>query len=313
MKMEKKTIAALAILLMAFVVVGPVLAEAPYDVPTQAYVSGSGTPPFFKWKWELPDEDPAPCTQIWPTPFGVKVVTTYMVATDPNGANDIMKVFIKVFHPDGTEKYQIEAEELPKDGEIISAIDQGVLNGCIDPAVAADMKYELGKCEARAWKACFEMHYHQPHGNYKVTAYAVDTAGNWGEFSNTFYYFSLKYLAIDFAGGLDFGEIVPCVEKIISGDTNMGTPQKPTVQSGGNDPLLIKVHFTKMVGTTLGKEIEDFDAKFLGEKLVFKACVWVEFTNPLEACHTEQIDFSVHAPMGTPADTYIGTLHIAIN
>ncbi|MEM3703867.1 MAG: hypothetical protein QXX79_05580 [Candidatus Bathyarchaeia archaeon] len=316
--MSRKVMATLIVFLLAFMAVGPTLADGSVDgssyyVPTSAYVSSEHSSPIIKWKWELPDEDPyVPCTQIWPEPFGTKTVTTYIVATDDNGAEDIRRVFIKVFHPDGSEKYQIEAVELPKTGEIIEAIWAGYYNGCIPPEVRDDMLYELEKCTARAWKAEFIMDYHQPPGEYSVVAFAVDTAGAVGSFENTFTYYSLKYLAIDFARGVDFGELVPGVWKRVAGDTDMTTPNKPTVRSGGNDPLWIGVSFTAMVGEVLGKEITEFDAVFRGEEIVFNAGDYVVFENPLLPCHTEQIDFSVHPPLGTPTDMYTGLLYIGI-
>jgi len=106
--------------------------------------------------------------------------------------------------------------------------------------------------------------------------------------------------------------IVPGKEQILSGDYDMETPDKPTVQSGGNDPLWISVCFTPMTGETYGKVIEDFDAVFREEKLEFRAGDLVTFSNPLEPCHTEKMDFSVHAPLGTPADVYTGLLYISI-
>lgn len=313
MKMEKKTVA-LAILLMAIVAVGPVLADSlPVDVPTTAQVTGSHSPPVFKWKWELPDEDPfVTCTQVWPVPFGIKVVTCYMVVWDPNGPSDIQRVFIKVFYPNGTEKYQIEAVEILPETDIFDEIDQGVANGCIPLVNATDMKEELTAHEARAFMASFEMHHKQPPGCYDIIGYAVDTAGNTGTIENEFTYYSLKFLAIDFAGGINFGEIVPCVEQIVSGDQDMGTPQKPTVQNGGNDPFYISVHFTDMIGTNLNKKISDFDAVFLAQKIGCTACTTYTFANMLLVCHTEKMDFSVHAPLGTPVDTYTGTVTISI-
>ncbi len=313
--MERKFAAVLSILFLTSMLVLPVMAQEPFEIPTEAVVTGQGTPPFFKWKWELPDDDPGiPCTQIWPEPFGVRIVTCYLVATDPNGAADIQRVFIKVFHPDGTEKYQVETMEIPREGpEIMEAIDIGVDHGCIPLDVAVDMKTELSKNEARAFKAEFELHYHQPPGEYRVVGYAVDTGGNVGSWENFFTYYSLKYINIDFGAGINFGEIVPSVWQVVSGDEDMTTPEKPTVQSGGNDPILISLHFTTMVGATLGKEIEEFDSTFLGERLEFMACEWVTFSNPLLPCNTEQIDFSVHAPIGTPSDVYFGTLHLMID
>jgi len=322
--MEKKMVVTLMVFLMMFIVVSPVMAselvsaDEPDEVPVVAVVSagggGVGSAPFFKWKWELPDEDYyTPCTQIWPKPFGEKVVTCYMVATDPNGADDIERVFIKVFHPDGTEKVQVEATELDKTGEeIMTAIDIGVDHGCIPPELAEDMIFELSESEARAWKADFIMHYHQPPGDYLVRAHAVDSYSNVGEYENTFYYHSLMVMKIDFSTGIDFGEIVPGKWQIVSGDYDMGTPKKPTVQSGGNDPLWISLHFTSLVGEEYGKTITTFDAVFKGERIEFMASDWVMFSNPLDPCQTEKIDFSIHALDGTPADTYRGYLHISI-
>lgn len=68
-----------------------------------------------------------------------------------------------------------------------------------------------------------------------------------------------------------------------------------------------------MVGTNpLNKITRTFDARFKGEKVYLDASQWYTFSNPLDVCETQYMDFSLHPPYGTPVDTYTGTLTIAI-
>jgi len=94
----------------------------------------------------------------------------------------------------------------------------------------------------------------------------------------------------------------------------MNTPDHPTVKNEGNTEIKLGLHATPLVGTIppMPKTIEDFDAKFLEEKLYFVASQEVWFTNALPLCTTEKITFSVHAPLDTPADSYSGDMTIYV-
>jgi hypothetical protein len=150
-------------------------------------------------------------------------------------------------------------------------------------------------------------------GNYTVIAYATDVYGNIGSYSNTFTYLSLEYLSIDFGAGVSFGTIIPGYEQIVSGDADMTTPGKPTVQSGGNDNITIGVNFSPMVGAAHGKTITTFDSVFLLQRINCTAGTTYYFANPLQPCTTAKIDFSVDPPFGLAVDTYAGNVTISVN
>jgi hypothetical protein len=219
-------------------------------------------------------------------------------------------------------KFQVEAVKLDPtaDAAIIEkAKADAVAAGLITQAEADDIDEEIYNTEtAFMFKATFYMSYHQPAGWYKVATWATDQVGGQSDhLISMFQWWPTKVLDLDFTL-IDFGEIMPCKEKMVPGDYVMETPGPappvmPTVKNEGNVDITIGLHFTAMVGDEKGKTIEDFDAKFKDEKLLFKACDTKLFTNPLYLCETEKISFSIHAPEGTPADTYWGMLHILID
>lgn len=318
-------------------------------VPTEAVITGTGSPPIVKAQWELPDDDPTIAgTQVDIVPSGDKEVTVYIVVTDPNGRADIAQVFADVYHPDGSFKFQVSAVKLdPANPDEVTAmedakaaavaaetgtwttnvpemlLDPTLLPTTIEPItqeVADWIDEEIFNTEtAYMYKATFPMSYHQPAGVYTVQTWATDKAGTQSfHIVSWFLWVPTKVLELDFTA-LNFGEIVPCVEKIIAGDYEMvypagpAPPVMPTVKNEGNLPLTIGVHSTAMLGVTKGKTIENFDAKFKDEKIAYTASTDTWFTNPLGLCETEKICFSVHAPEGTPEDTYLGELTMLVD
>jgi hypothetical protein len=315
-------------------------------IPTEAVITGSGSPPIIKAQWELADDDPTiPGTQVDIVPSGDKAMCAYIVVTDPNGRDDIAQVHADIYHPDGSFKFQVLATKLDLTADLVEieqakadavAAETGtwttnVTEMLLDPllppvtdepitqAVADMLDEELYNTEtAYIYRADWLMNYHQPAGIYTVEAWATDGSGeqsfriiSWYEWVAT------PVLELDFTS-INYGEIVPCVEKTVPGDYVMeaagpAPPVMPTVKNEGNVPLTIGVHSTAMVGVNQGKEIVDFDAKFKDEKITYTACTDVWFTNPLDLCETMKINFSIHAPVGTPSDTYVGELHMLAN
>jgi hypothetical protein len=304
---------------VASLTVAMVGAQDSAELPTSAQVNlGNDPPPAVPWKWELPDDDLAtPCTQIYPALESSRMIDVFAIVTDADGITDISLVYVQVLHPDGSVKYhQIDMVHIT-DTEIIEASKVAALaSGKLTIEEVLEIDYMISEEIARMYWAQFELHYCQPAGIYTITVYAVDQSGNIGMLTNTdLYYVPVAAFRLDFTC-VSFGDIKPCVEKIVPGDWDMATPDKPTIKNIGNIPIRIKVHFTEMIGTEFGKLIEDFDASFhplvgTKEKLLLKACEWGIFNQCLELCHTEKLDFSVHAPLGTPTDSYTGLVHIA--
>jgi len=346
----RKAIGILASLALLLGLLGaPVLASEEETVDTQAVVGGSGSPPFICAKWETPDHDPAPGTQILPIPEGMRTVKFYVVVGDPNGVDDIASVDVTVRYPDGTEKFQLRAVRgswdlipwgglIDMDGDCVGetpipdAMADLVAQGRIAFGTGQDLNSVLYDLEnGKQLLICLvgEMHYHQPSCDYTVEARGTDAGSATGDpLINTFFYISIVALKIDFTT-IDWQTVNIDQWNYVLGDSNMTTPARPTVQNVGNDPAKIQLHASALVGQTHGKTIEEFDAEMdykdpdtgaiIQEgRIEFLACtptVIVDATGApvlLPPCTPTQIDFSVHPPYGIVADTYVGTMTITI-
>jgi hypothetical protein len=344
--MKKIAIIALA-LMVALVFALPVSAA---DVTTEAVVGGSGSAPYVCAKFETPDMNPANGTQIDPKLNGKRIVKFYVVAGDPNGVDDISAVYIKVYHPDGTFKFQLDAIKDPAlnwkvidyntgkvdmsgnctgDTLVPAALDtlqaqKRIVYG-YDPVreetmTLSTVKYDLGATPAKQIMVELKglMDSHQVPGEYKVEAIVVDQGGKTGTLVNYFTYQSLVGLQIDFGAGISWGAVNVGKWNILYGDEDLSSKTKPTVKNTGNAPGKIQLHHTEMIGVNFLKKIIDFDAMLLGGHVEFQACNDTVITDgagaPIELppCTPTQIDFSIHPPAGTPEDTYAGTMTITI-
>jgi len=312
-KVKRYLLLALALALVLTAVALPALAQE--EVTTSAVITGEGSPPRVKAKWELsPNDDPAvPGIQIIPNPApNETAICVYAVVEDPNGIEDITAVYADVYHPDGSLKVQVHMV-MVSDAEAMAAIEAAMVTGQIDAVQAAELLWELEKRLATMWKGCFSYEVHQPAGVYTVAVWAVDQQGAQSEhLVNTFDVLSIVVLAIDF-DSVDYGPILPSKVKWVGGDDVFQPGDgRPTVWNLGNDPAMLRLHSTQMVGVDKGKIIGDFDVQLFDQHELYVASQWVDLAGPLEPCTPTQIDFSIHAPDGTPADTYTGLMHLAI-
>ena len=76
--MKKIAAIAFTLVLVLGLIGGPALAVEQETVDTQAIVGGNGSPPFICAKFETPDHDPAPGTQILPVPEGQRLAAEYL-------------------------------------------------------------------------------------------------------------------------------------------------------------------------------------------------------------------------------------------
>jgi len=312
-------------------------------IDTEAVVGGSGSAPYVCAKFETPDHSPVDGTQIEPVPGGTRLVKIYVVVGDPNGVDDISAAYVNVYHPDGSFKFQLDAIRpawtvvpysgmIDMDGDCVGetpvpvALDdldaQGRITYGLDPVRGVVMtldtlKYDLENGKQLLVELVGEMDYHQPSGDYRVEAIAVDQGGKSGILENFFFYISIVALRCDFAK-ISWGNVNVCQWNVLYGDEDLNTPTKPTIQNIGNDPAQIELHFTDMLGNNFGKKISDFDASMLGGHIELVACTPKVIMDAagapimLPACTPTQIDFSVHPPTGTPEDTYTGEMTITI-
>ena len=318
----KIVLAAIAAMMMVAVMAMPVVAE---DASTTAEVTGAGSPPVIEEKFELNDDgDPLHVTagtQVIPVPDANKEVCAYVVAWDPNGAADINRIWITVDNPDGAEvangdTLNAEITELSYADACIatqSAVDQGLIDG----ARRDEINAHIYASEWRMWQFCFELSNCDISGAYTVTANANDNAGGTGTFMNIFDYLSIKELALDFSA-IDYGQIVPGVKQIVSGDPNFGTAP-PTVRNRANDPFKLQISATDMVGADPNNKIlaTNLDAHVYGkdasggsaidEELNLDYTPGILFNPIIDTCATETIDFSLLQDL-ICSDTYTGTI-----
>ena len=290
----------------------------PGVVNTVASINGGDCPPVIEYVWVLPDEDSITAgTQIWPYPSTNRTdIYGCLVVSDPNGRDDISDVWVDVYHPDGSFKYQAHAVKLDivTDADAIHACkDAALATGLITAQDHADINYEI--FDQPLWymyKVDMYCHYHQPAGDYEVEATATDGQSEVSTPLSTYFnWVPSVMLEIDFLTyGINFGAIVPGVHQWLQGDTDMNTPAEPTLKNEGNVPIVIGLEASQMLGVVHGKTIVDFDAQFRGQQLFFGANEPVYFSDVLELCHTRKIDFSVEAIVGRPADDYSGTMTI---
>ncbi len=335
----------LAIALAIVLTLVPTLTVTAADIDTSAVVGGSGSAPYVCAKFETPDHSVDLGTQIEPVAGGKRMVKFYVVIGDPNGIGDLSATYVKVYHPDpdGSLKFQLHAIRpdwtvIPYDGLIDMdgdcrgettvpvALDeleaQGRITYGLDPVRGVVMTLDMLKHDLENEKQLLvelmgEMDYHQPSGDYRVEAIAVDQGGKTGTLENLFFYISIVALRCDFAK-INWGNVNVNQWNVLYGDEDLTTPTKPTIQNIGNDPAKIELHFTEMIGGIIGKKIIDFDASMLGGHIELIACtpkVIADITGAptmLPPCTPTQIDFSVHPPVGTPEDTYTGQMTITI-
>jgi hypothetical protein len=294
------------------------------DLNSSGQVTGGGTPPKVEYVWVLPDEDPTTAgTQIWPKPSAEREdLYACVVASDPNGRDDLAAVFIDIYHPTaepecGSQEYQLHGVmlDIVSQKEEIEACKTAALNaGLITPAEFTDINYNI--FEQREWymyKVDLKSNYCQPAGDYEARTYAVDREGGVSIPKSAYYtWIQSVILQIDFYNGVNYGELIPGVEQTVQGDGDMSTPAAPTMKNEGNVPIEITLNNSKMIGALYRKEIVDYDAKFRDEHLNYKAGDKITFEDSLELCNTRKIDFSVMALYGTPIDIYTGNITIYV-
>lgn len=293
-----------------------------YTVDTDASISGTANPPQVVFGFVLTDEDPSKAgVQLWPVPGeGVekkyKDFWKYAIVSDPNGIADIADVYEKLKFPDGTYTSEVKMTKMTYT-EAKAALDSALALGTITSADYA--KYELGlrpdKGTYLMYKVKNSLSNCDLPGTYTVWFKPVDSHGGltYGDSAVTFEYYKLAALELDFSA-VDYGEINVGVTKIIGGDEDWSTPEKPTVKNQGNSPFVISVKATDLVEPVNNQKIlASCLSVQLGEQHVWGLGGGVVLDqSPLLPCTPTQIDFDIAAPSGTAAGSYSGTMDIVI-
>ena len=300
----------------------------PETVSSSASVSeGTGTSPVVEYLWILPDEFEDPETQITIVPSGERDdIYACLVVSDVESRDTITDVFVDVYHPDESFKYQMHATWLDPETdyiEIEDCKDLALEAGLITSEDHEDIDYNIfSQPNWYMYKVYLPMYYHQPSGLYDIHGYAVDSTSRLSDPKiRSFEWVPGTYLELDFNEVL-FGSIQPGAWKVLNGDLDMATTNMPTLKNEGNTEVLVGVEFSEFVGQgeLPNKIIDRFDAQLRsmtenyldipGEHLEFDAYQQVQFTHPISLCRQEKIDFSIHAEVGTVPDEYEGSVTI---
>ena len=293
--------------------------DAYHHVTTHAGVqSGTGSPPIIKCKWERPDNDTLTSgTQVLPNVGGKVTVYYYAVVTDPQGVDTVQAVYVDVWHPDKTFKYEIELNHTvtgPQAANMVQdAYDDGILVTNTSYTLS-EIKDELIQYEAYLWWGSADLDYCQPAGNYTVAARAVDNYAEWSDpLWNTFWYIPVAAIQIDFTD-VYYETATISTTKWVGGDYNFGTSDKPTIRNIGNTPVKINIQQDDM---NFGKTGDDWNVKFdarLGSDISNAVEYWPEQTAILNGsiplCTEEKIDFSIHIYKGVAGHDYTGSMTI---
>lgn len=357
---RRKLIAALSVLVMIISLASPLGSVRADDIPTSAVVTPGSTPPVIEWKWELPDMDsntagiqygtvanahqhdddmslgptnpPAAHHMMQVAPNledqpQKRQIEYWVAVTDTGGISDITDAFVKVYHPDGTLKYQLHGtanfqpptvsnpltpvacSALGNETTVGTPIEAAVHTGQMTSAEAFTIVDQCNKHQKLVFHMIGELSKEQPSGEYRVEATGVDQSGSTGSMTNWFDVLSVIGLRLDFSN-VDFGQILPNTPKWVPGDMTFNPPNdtKPTVKNVGNDPMKLSLLFTNMTGANFGKLITEFDAQLDAEQIpVIAAGTPVTFTHTLGSNVLGQLDLSIH-PGSIPADSYTGLL-----
>lgn len=291
-------------------------AATPGPVTTNAVVTGQGVPPTVNFAWEVSPQMPTQPNVDIVCDGGVDTAACFdviAVVGDPFGVGNISGAFFDVRHPDGSLKFQVHMTKLTDPAAIEAWISAGLANGSITTAQAVEIRLQIEKLQSVVYVGewCYDVH--QASGIYAVQVYATDFAGLvGGPLTLNPNILAKVCLAIDFAS-VDFGAIIPDVEKVVRGDdVFLAGDGRPTVWNQGNTPASLKLKNSEMIGAQWGKIIDDFDAKLRTQYIKYDDSQEVTMVGPLCTCTPIQIEFSVLAESPINVDTYTGTMNITI-
>ncbi|HUW66618.1 MAG TPA: hypothetical protein VMW20_01060 [Candidatus Nanoarchaeia archaeon] len=325
--MNKKITAIFAALIMVLAIYVPIVAAQ--DIPTEATVSGAGTPPVIEAIFVLDDSGDlthvVPGTQILPNPgTGSDEVLTsfwkYAVVSDPNGINDIIKVEEYLTKVGGVDTPLMTTTQVTSYAEaqtiLASALAQGVVTQAeYDSAI---FKLDPLKLNAKMYKIENSLNNHDMPGEILVHFKAIDKSGGTTIASEGFDYLSIKAIETDFTG-INYGSILVGTEQYIAGDDIWAAPgpdgtNRNTIKNQGNIELQIAVVADDMSNGLVPEQFIDASAlsiELLGEH-VYDLSTSKTLMGMLQPCTPTQISFDIVAPEGTSAGMYNGNINILI-
>ena len=338
----KKITTILVVFAMVATMFAPVVSAV--DIDVDASVSSSGTPPSIDYQWALsvnendgsiiPGDDGTILdtkTQVMPIAGSgmtesEKHFKKYVVVSDPNGIDDIAVVFEQLRDPSGNPMGpEVEATDITTDvPQWTEAINQAYVNNLITLDDRDDMLDRLREVKAglKIYVVDNSLTNHDEPGDYQVYFKVVDKGSGFEENSDTansiglllVEYMSLKAYETDFTA-INYGPVVVNSRKVIAGDEDWTTANRPTIKNQGNIPVCMLISATDLTGVDSPQQTIPATAlsvHLLGYDLDSLSNILQTLPNPIEPCIPTQIDFDITAPYGTSSNSYTGTVTLVM-
>ena len=325
-------------------------------IDVEASESSSGTPPSIDYQWALsvnggsinPGDDGTNGdmkTQVMPIAGSgmdesEKYFKKYVVVSDLNGIDDIDVVYEQLRDPNGVAMGpEVLATDITADNATwTEAINQAYANNLITEVAKDDMLDRLRSVNAGLKIYIVEncLTNHDAPGDYQVYFKVFDKGGAYEENSDQasiglliVEYMSLKAFEIDFTT-INYGPVLVNSRKVIAGDEDWNTPDRPTIKNQGNVDINLVVGASSMWGQdpdTVSKELpaDYLGVEFMGEHVnsiyaVLPSLPGSGLASPvtlqgvLTPCTATQISFDmwIDPAYGVPANAYAGTIDITI-
>jgi hypothetical protein len=267
---------------------------------------------------------------------GYYVVVTSPLGVDPDPTGlGYISTYVDVWHPDGQFKYQIQLQVVGWCTETNTYYKSSALSawshayGCHSDLImvndgwantlppgtdwSSDVYDELNEELALLYYAPADISYCQPGGHYYVGATAYDKLGHQAEYLyNTFWYIPTSAVEIDFTQ-VDYSPVHVGTHKVVGGDQDMTTTDKPTVRNIGNTPIELAIQQDDMQFSQTGSAWNvHFDARMgaNGEYVYYDPYVTAEIPGVLPLCTQEKLDFSILVDKASTGYTYTGWMKI---
>ena len=281
-------------------------ANTTFTIDTHTHINNeSGNiPPVVQAKWETPDDNNNNIgTQIEPVLDGEKKIDFWAIASDQDGLDDLYGVYADVYDPEMATMFSLELSEVVLSSEVLdmvydvynsslitfqdgyswSIVWQGLLNGTV-----------------KLYSGTGTLQYNDQSGNYTVNITVLDDQASLSEpLINQFYYVPIPGIIIDFSE-VYYGSVDVGTHKMIGGDKDMFTTNKPTVKNIGNVPVQLIISQDDL---GLGKRYVqgqeewnvEFDARLSadGEYVYYKPNAEGVIPTILQVGEIEKLDFSI--------------------
>ena len=201
-------------------------------------------------------------------------------AIDTNNANP--SVYFDVYHPDGTQKIQIDATKYASSANPAGCVGPSGMFGAAQTTgqlTAGAVTNIITECQNQTkqlWYGAFGISKHQPWGKYRITLTAAAAGG--GAAVQTYFIYVLPFsnLEKDFTT-VSFGSVGPNSHHVtgtgnfVFDGANNAANNRYSVRNTGNAGIALGVKFASMCLSTLldngvsctdDKRIDQFDAKF---------------------------------------------------